>query len=62
MFKIPTAYICWKKIYKIHLKSSGTPVLYIGRAILKSQAIPAPTHVLKKLIRKEFLALFLVIM
>jgi hypothetical protein len=36
MFKILSAYICWTKIYKIqYLEGSGTPVLYIGRMVLK---------------------------
>jgi hypothetical protein len=37
MFKILSTYICLKKIYKMqHLEGSGTPVLYIGRKVLKS--------------------------
>jgi len=36
MFKILSTYICSKKIYKLkHLEGSGTPVLYIGRTVLK---------------------------
>jgi len=36
MFKILSTYICQKNIYKMqHLEGSGTPVLYIGRAVLK---------------------------
>jgi hypothetical protein len=36
MFKILSTYICWKNIYKMqHLEGSGTPVLYIGRMVLK---------------------------
>jgi len=37
MFKILSTYISWKKyIYKMqHLEGSGTPVLYIGRTVLK---------------------------
>ena len=36
MFKILSTYICLKKIYKMHhLEGSGTPVLYIGRTVLK---------------------------
>jgi len=36
MFKILSAYICWKKIYKMqHLEGSGKPVLYIGHTVLK---------------------------
>jgi hypothetical protein len=36
MFKILSTYICWKNIYKMqHLEGSGTPVLYIGRTVLK---------------------------
>ena len=36
MFKILSTYICWKKIYKMqHLEGSCTPVLYIGRTVLK---------------------------
>jgi hypothetical protein len=36
MFKILSTYICFKKIYEMqHLESSGTPVLYIGRKVLK---------------------------
>jgi len=36
MFKIPSTYISWKKTYKMeHLEGSGTPVLYIGRTVLK---------------------------
>jgi hypothetical protein len=36
MFKILCAYICFKNIYKMqHLDGSGTPVLYIGRTVLK---------------------------
>ena len=34
--KILSTYICRKKIYKMqHLEGSGTPVLYIGRMVLK---------------------------
>ena len=36
MFKISSTYICLKKIYKMqHLEGSGTPVLYMGRTVLK---------------------------
>jgi hypothetical protein len=37
MFKILSIYSCRKKeIYKMqHLEGSGTPVLYIGRTVLK---------------------------
>ena len=36
MFKILSTYSCLKKIYKMqHLEGSGTPVLYIGRTVLK---------------------------
>jgi len=36
MFKILSTYICQKKIYKMqHPEGSGTPVLYIGRTVLK---------------------------
>jgi hypothetical protein len=36
MFKILSTYILLKKIYKMqHLEGSGTPVLYIGRTVLK---------------------------
>jgi len=36
MFKMLSTYICKKKIYKMqHLEDSGTPVLYIGRTVLK---------------------------
>jgi hypothetical protein len=36
MFEILSTYSCWKKIYKMqHLEGSGTPVLYIGRTVLK---------------------------
>ena len=37
MFKTLSTYICWKKkIHKMqHLEGSGTPVLYIGRTVLK---------------------------
>jgi hypothetical protein len=36
MFKILSTYIYWKKMYKMqHLEGSGTPVLYIGRKVLK---------------------------
>jgi hypothetical protein len=36
MFKILSTYICGKKIHKMeHLEGSGTPVLYIGRTVLK---------------------------
>jgi hypothetical protein len=38
MFKILSTYICQKKIYKTqHLEGSGTPVLYIGRTVLKGE-------------------------
>jgi hypothetical protein len=38
MFKILRTYICWKNIYKMqHLEGSGTPVLYIGRTVLKGK-------------------------
>jgi hypothetical protein len=36
MFKIPSTYIWWTKIYKMqYLEGSGTPVLYMGRTVLK---------------------------
>jgi len=36
MSKIPSTYKFLKKIYKMqHLEGSGTPVLYIGRTVLK---------------------------
>jgi len=36
MFKILSTYIYLKKIYKMQrLEGSGTPVLYIGRTVLK---------------------------
>jgi hypothetical protein len=36
MFKILGTYICWTKIYKMqYLEGSGTPVIYIGRTVLK---------------------------
>jgi hypothetical protein len=36
MFKILSTYICLKNIYKMqHLERSGTPVLYMGRTVLK---------------------------
>jgi hypothetical protein len=36
MFKILSTYIRWTKIYKMqYLEGSGTPVLYIGRKVLK---------------------------
>ena len=36
MFKILSTYICWEEIYKMqYLEGSGTPVLYIGRKVLK---------------------------
>jgi hypothetical protein len=36
MFKILSTYIRWTKIYEMHyLEVSGTPVLYIGRKVLK---------------------------
>jgi hypothetical protein len=36
MFKIVSTYIFLKKIYKMqHLDGSRTPVLYIGRMVLK---------------------------
>jgi hypothetical protein len=36
MFKILSTYIRSKNIYKMqHLEGSGTPVLYIGRTVLK---------------------------
>jgi len=36
MFKILSTYKLVKKIYKMkHLEGSGTPVLYIGRTVLK---------------------------
>ena len=39
MLKILSAYICWKKIYKMeHLEGSGMLVLYMGRTILNPQA------------------------
>jgi hypothetical protein len=38
MFKILSTYICLKNIYKMqHPEGSGTPVLYIGRTVLKGQ-------------------------
>jgi hypothetical protein len=48
MFKILCSYIVEKKnIYKmLHLECSGTPVLYIGRTVLKGNQIATPwTHV-----------------
>ena len=47
MFKIFSTYITWKKkiyiyiyIYKMqHLEGSGTPVLYIGRTVLKGRSL-----------------------
>jgi hypothetical protein len=36
MFKILSTYICGTKMYKMqYLEGSGTPVLYIGRTVLK---------------------------
>jgi hypothetical protein len=36
MFKKLSTYIRGKKIYEMqHLEGSGTPVLYIGRTVLK---------------------------
>ena len=38
MFKTLSTYICLKYIYIYkmqHLEGSGTPVLYVGRAVLK---------------------------
>jgi len=36
MFKILSTYICLKNIYKMQrLEGSDTPVLYIGRTVLK---------------------------
>jgi hypothetical protein len=36
MFKILSTYIFFLNIYKMqHLEGSGTPVLYIGRMVLK---------------------------
>jgi hypothetical protein len=36
MFKMLSTYICKKNMYKMqHLEGSGTPVLYIGRTVLK---------------------------
>jgi hypothetical protein len=36
MFKILSTYSSSKNIYKMeHLEGSGTPVLYIGRKVLK---------------------------
>jgi hypothetical protein len=36
MFKILILILAEKKIYKMqHLEGSGTPVLYIGRTVLK---------------------------
>jgi hypothetical protein len=36
MFKILSTYICLINIYEMqHLEGSGTPVLYIGRKVLK---------------------------
>jgi len=36
MFKILSTYSCGKKKYKMqHLEGSATPVLYIGRKVLK---------------------------
>jgi len=36
MLKTPSTYIFLKNIYKMqHLEGSGTPVLYIGRTVLK---------------------------
>ena len=31
-----------KKIYKMHLEGSGTPVLYIGLTVLKGYLPPKP--------------------
>jgi len=40
MFKILSAYISLKNIYKMqHLEGSGTPVLYIGRRVLKGYEV-----------------------
>jgi hypothetical protein len=39
MFKILSTYICWNKIYRMeHLEGSGTPVLYMGRTVLRGQS------------------------
>ena len=36
MSKILSTYICRRNIYKMqHLEGSGTPVLYMGRRVLK---------------------------
>jgi hypothetical protein len=36
MFKILGTYICRKIVYKMQLlEGSGTPVLYVGRTVLK---------------------------
>jgi len=36
MFKILSTYICWKRnIENATSEGSGTPVLYIGRTVLK---------------------------
>jgi hypothetical protein len=36
MFKILSTYSCWRNIYKMqHMEGTGTPVLYIGRTVLK---------------------------
>jgi len=36
MLKILSTYICQKNIYTMkHLEGSSTPVLYIGRTVLK---------------------------
>jgi hypothetical protein len=38
MFKISQHLYLLEKIYKMqHLESSGTPILYIGRMVLKGQ-------------------------
>jgi hypothetical protein len=46
MFKILSTYIRWKKIYKMqHLEASCTPVLCIGRTVLKGYiALSASGH------------------
>jgi hypothetical protein len=50
MFKILSTYSCSKKIYKMqHLESSGTPVLYIGRMVLKVKHPVAIAYKMKEL-------------
>jgi hypothetical protein len=53
MFKILSTYICWEKIYKMqHLEGSGTPVLYIGRTVLKGQLDTALLFYIKNKMNK----------